>query len=122
MIEIFKPSRYQIPKKKIVQAAEMLLREAQMSDKTLNLIFVGKRKMQDIAFTYKSENVALPVLSFSYKTLEDSDHEKYHDSNLLGEVFLCYPQIVLLASERGRKIDDMIVAMIEHGIANIVNE
>lgn len=70
--------------------------------------------MKQIASKYKKEKVALPVLSFSYKNSEPTTE------NLLGEVFLCYPQVVLLAAERNKKVEDMIDAMIRHGIENLL--
>ena len=79
----------------------------------LNLVFVGTRKMRDIASTYKNERIALPVLSFSYL------HERATTDNVIGEIFLCYPQIVLLAAERNKKVDEMCRQMIRHGMENI---
>jgi len=77
----------------------------------LNIIFIGRTKMKSIASKYKKEREALPVLSFAY------DHEK---DNLLGEVFICYPQAVLLAAERNKTVEVIINSLIEHGIENIL--
>ena len=91
---------------------------------------------------YKREPEALPVLSFSYITTKkimkqaveiDGDTIQHteltatlptivHDDNLLGEIFICYPQAVLLAAERNKKVDDTLKSLIEHGINNLVNE
>ena len=115
MIHIITSSRYKINRKRIVAYVEELLRTYEVgNDFHLNCIFVGKTKMKSIALRYKKEDVALPVLSFSYKD------EPIHDDRLLGEVFLCYPQVVLLAAERNKKVDDMIDTMIKHGIENLL--
>lgn len=82
----------------------------------LNVVFVGKRKMREIANTYKNEDVALPVLSFAYK------EQVGEQENLLGEVIICYPQAVLLAAERGKAVDQMLNALIVHGIENIMTK
>lgn len=89
-----------------------ILEKAGCQNQTLNIVFVGKNKMKTISKKYKKEPVALPVLSFPYK-------ENVEDTNLLGEVILCYPQIVLLAAERNKKVDDMVAHLIEHGIKNL---
>lgn len=70
--------------------------------------------MKDIALRYKKENIALPVLSFSYLD-EEGDAEK-----LLGEIFICYPQAVLLASEREKTVNETIVNLVDHGIETII--
>lgn len=113
MINIVSPSRYKVNKKNIQNKILPYLDRYNIGkDFVLNVIFVGKRKMTEIALTYKGENVALPVLSFSYLGSKDSE-------DLLGEIFICYPQAILLSSERNKKVDDMIIYLIEHGIQNL---
>jgi len=75
---------------------------------------VGKSKMRSISSTYKHEDVALPVLAFPYRNDENIDEP------LLGEIFLCYPQIVLLAVERNKRLDILIDELIVHGIKNLL--
>jgi rRNA maturation RNase YbeY len=78
------------------------------------VVFVGKNKMRQIAATYKHEDVALPVLAFPYSTHQDVGEP------LLGEIFLCYPQVVLLAAERNKRLDPMIDELIIHGLKNLL--
>ncbi|MBI2641780.1 rRNA maturation RNAse YbeY, partial [Candidatus Roizmanbacteria bacterium] len=59
------------------------------------------------------ENVALPVLSFPLV-------EKKAEENLIGEVLICYPQAILLAAQREKKVDDIILELVEHGISNLM--
>jgi ssRNA-specific RNase YbeY (16S rRNA maturation enzyme) len=40
--------------------------------------------------------------------------------NLLGEIFICYPQAVLLAAERNKKVETVIEQLIKHGIENVI--
>ncbi len=118
MINIFSSSRYKIRKSGVERfTQEVLDRYHVDSSSILNVAFVGKRKMRDVASTYKNEDVALPVLSFTYI----NDPENNAD-NIIGEVVICYPQAVLLAAEREKKVDDMIFQLIEHGIQNIFSK
>jgi ssRNA-specific RNase YbeY (16S rRNA maturation enzyme) len=117
MINIVCPSRYKINSRSIKQTiTETLIEQKQPTRAVLNVVFVGTRKMRGIAKTYKHENVALPVLAFAYKELDLSGE------NFLGEIFLCYPQVVLLAAERSKRTDDMINLMVEHGLMNIIKD
>ena len=40
--------------------------------------------------------------------------------NLLGEIFICYPQAVLLAAEKNKKVDDMMTFLLHHAIDNLL--
>ncbi len=70
--------------------------------------------MRSIASTYKHEDIALPVLAFPYRT------DMTMGEPLLGEIFLCYPQVVLLAAERNKRLDALIDELIVHAIKNLL--
>lgn len=115
MINIFSSSRYKINKQALIEHGDEVLRKYRANPTVLvNIAFVGKRKMKQIANEYKDENVALPVLSFSY--LNDREQKPDH---LLGEIIIYYPQAILLTAEREKKVDDMMKQLIEHGLQNI---
>ena len=86
------------------------------SNAEINLIFIGKKKMKTISKDYKKVNVALPVLTFSYLD------RMYPDENnkTFAEIFICYPQAVLLAAEREKRVDNIISQLITHGVENII--
>ena len=113
MISIICPSRYRINRILIKEKTKVFLEKIGYSEKdNLNLIFIGKNKMRQISLKYKKEDVALPVLSFSYK-------ETYDKEKLLGEILFCYPQIVLLAAERNKKVDVIMLQLLEHGLNSL---
>ncbi|MBP6994389.1 rRNA maturation RNAse YbeY [Candidatus Woesebacteria bacterium] len=144
MIHIVDSARFRVDRIFVKQTAQAYLEKVGVpKDADLNIIFVGKRKMLYIATVYKREPEALPVLSFSYVTPKkmikqqiaiDGDALQLADAplastgilapddNLLGEIFICYPQAVLLAAERNKKVDDTLKSLIEHGINNLVSE
>lgn len=114
-VHIVTSSRYKINRTQIRVLVVGMMKKAQIPPEyQVNCIFVGKTKMRKIASTYKKEDVALPVLSFSYMK------DKTGQLNLLGEIFLCYPQIILLAAERSKRVEDMILAMVKHGLENLL--
>jgi len=115
MIRIITSTRYLIDRTRVRLLAEKTMRELNSdSSFSLNIVFIGKNKMRSIASTYKHEDVALPVLAFPYRDDEGLDEP------LLGEVFLCYPQVVLLAAERNKRLDPMIDELLIHGIKNLL--
>ena len=40
--------------------------------------------------------------------------------NLLGEIFICYPQAILLAAEKNKRVDDMMRFLLHHAIDNLL--
>lgn len=136
MLNIITSSRFKINRKLIIKfVSDLLVKYEIPPNAALNIIFIGRKKMKSIAAKYKNENVALPVLSFSYlnnqvKTSEveedpelaegDGKTSEVKQEKVFGEIFICYPQAVLLAAEREKKVDDIILFLIKHGIDNIL--
>ncbi len=115
MINIVSSSRYRVDKKRLKPLIGDFLSEKQISsDWIVNIIFVGKTKMKMITQKYKHEKETLPVLSFPYNDTP-IDSEK-----TLGEVFICYPLAILLAAERNKRVEDMLIWLIKHGIENLI--
>ena len=114
MIQIVSTSRYKVNRKQLrTSVANLLLGKGINTNRSLNVIFVGKKKMKEISSSYKNEDVALPVLAFPYK-------EEKGEDKLLGEIFICYPQAVLLAAQKNKKVDVTILQLIEHGVTNLI--
>lgn len=112
MINIVAATRYKLPKKMLKERSQSYLSSYKVDENTIvNIVFVGRRKMRSIASHYKNEDVALPVLTFPYK---ETGKEA-----VLGEIFICYPQAVLLAAERERRVDDILTFLVQHGIDNL---
>ena len=114
MVNITSSSRYKINRKIIKKRTiDFLLEKGISQNNLINIVFVGKNKMHQISSQYKNEDEALPVLSFLYNEKETNNH-------LLGEVIVCYPQAVLLAAQRNKKVDDILMQLIEHGVKNLL--
>ena len=116
MVKIYTSSRYKVKKKVLSDFAQGRLQTLGVGSFLVNIIIVGKRKMKEVAKTYKQKSVALPVLSFTYNETVAATGEQL----LLGEIFLCYPQAVLLAAERSKGVDKMLEQLISHGIDNLM--
>ena len=113
MINITTSSRYIINRPLIKKVVTDFISKNKLINQTINIIFIGKNKMKTLAKQYKNENTALPILSFKYK-------EKINEENLLGEIFICYPQVILLAAERNKKVEDVMVKLLNHGLENLL--
>lgn len=123
MVKVYSDPRYKINTRSIKKSAREILEKKGIDPEyNLNIIFVGKRKMKKVGECYKKEKVALPVLSFSYTDNKKNNSEGvYEEEKMLGEVLICYPQALLLAAEREKIVNTILLQLIEHGIENIIN-
>lgn len=118
MVMIFSDSRYKIDRGAIQNQSKLVFKKAGFSDMDiLNIIFVGSRKMRQIALDYKKEKTVHPILSFAYP--DDAQKAMVEKEKVVGEIFICYPQAVLLAAEREKRVDVVIHQLIEHGVKTI---
>lgn len=127
MINFFSRSNYKLNRKIVAEKISSYLKKYGFTDKdSLNVIFIGRRKMREIAKKYKKEDSAFPILSFSHLWQNNNIKTQNFpslptDERLIGEIFICYPQAVLLAAEREREVDTIIIELIKHGIENIIS-
>ncbi len=114
IVTVYSSSRYKINRRLIkAKALEVLSMRGAAADTVLSIAFVGKNKMRTVSQTYKDENEALPVLSFPFK-------EKRQDGYFLGEIIVCYPQAILMAAHRSKRVDEVINFLVQHGIENLI--
>lgn len=116
MIAIVASSRYKIDRKKVKSSVAEWMNKLNIYQADFNVILVGKNKMRSLTDKYKKDDVLHPVLSFDLR-----NHGEIQRENVTGEVFICYPQAILLASERNKRVDDTIIELIEHGISSIMS-
>lgn len=115
MITIISSSRYRVNRKSLKEETSQFLLERGISGGSdITIVFVGKNKMREIAEKYKDEDTALPVLTFSY-------NERSEQKQFLGEIIVCYPQAVLMAAQRNKKVDETILSLVKHGIKNLID-
>jgi ssRNA-specific RNase YbeY (16S rRNA maturation enzyme) len=109
-VRCFCSSRYKYNKKALIKhAAEYAARLSLKGD--IDIAIIGSHKMKTLSATYKHENDTLPVLTFTY-------NEEREEGFYKGEVCICYPLAIVMASERNKKVDDMLIILLEHGIKN----
>jgi len=111
IINTITSSRYKIERIKIKNKIEEIINEKSgINFSSLNIVFIGKRKMKILSEKYKNENAILPVLTFYYQEKD------------IGEIFICYPQMILLAAERNKTISYILNFLLNHAINNLIKQ
>lgn len=76
---------------------------------TVEVAVVGDKKIQTLNKKYRGKNKVTDVLSFSWLS-----------GDFLGQIFICYPQIVRQAKEYEISVDEEFARMLVHGLLHLV--
>ena len=80
----------------------------------LEVNIVGEKEIKDLNFRYRGKNKVTDVLSFAWQ------EDKVVKTKNLGQIYICYPQIVRQAKELKIKIKEEFVRMLSHGFLHIM--
>ena len=123
MIKVYfkKQSNYPLKAKLVKEHLRKSLNKGGIvSNSFVSVVVVGKKKMLDISRSYLKDNMMHAVLSFT----EDEIKEKFvyppNDYIFLGEIVLCYPQIVDEAKKEGKRIDAKTKELLEHAALHLL--
>jgi probable rRNA maturation factor len=94
-----------------------------VSDFTVNVSVVGRKAMSDMSKKFLGENNSLhTVLSFPESEMR-GDFEYPPKTDLsLGEIVICYPEVVEEAKEEGKLLEPKIIELIKHGAKHLLGE
>ncbi|OGM14504.1 rRNA maturation RNase YbeY [Candidatus Woesebacteria bacterium RIFCSPLOWO2_01_FULL_39_23] len=94
-----------------------------VSDSDVVIAIVGKKAMLDLAKKFLCENKVLHnVLSFTESEVNKKFIEAKKDVNHLGEIVICYPQVVVEANKEDRLIEDKVYELAEHGADHLMGK
>lgn len=131
-------SRYPVDRKKIRAFVREFLQSRGVDDAVLNVSIVGERKIKELNEKYLQHEGITDVLSFpQYEKGSPVDYESTLDPTPpksdvpgfvappnqlrhLGDVIVCFPEVVRQAMKRGKMVDDHICFLIEHSLMHLL--
>jgi probable rRNA maturation factor len=131
-------SRYPVDRKKIRAFVREFLQSRGVNDAVLNVSIVGERKIKELNEKYLQHEGVTDVLSFpQYEKGSNVDYESTLDPTPqktdvpgfvappdqlrhLGDVIVCFPEVVRQAMKRGKMVDDHICFLIEHSLMHLL--
>lgn len=122
---IHSDSRYPVNRKLIRQVVlETLDRNGMENiDAEVSIAVIGQRKMKKICQKYLGDAMLHEVLSFP---LEDVDGKRFvnpPDEILhLGDVVLCWPQVLEAARDDGVMVDEELMSLVSHGALHLIGK
>lgn len=83
-------------------------------DGQIEINIVGDKEIKNLNFRYRGLNKVTDVLSFAWQ------EEVLVKTRSLGQIYICYPQIVRQAKEFAVKPEEELVRMLAHGFLHII--
>lgn len=92
-----------------------------VSDAEVSVAIVGEQKMLDVGKKYLGDKELHNVLSF---TPDEKDKFVYPPDGVihLGEIIICYPKVFEESIKEGRRIEDKVSELVEHGARHLLGE
>ncbi len=131
-------SRYPVNRKKIRDAIKKYLQEHQVFEAIVNVSIVGERKIKELNEKMLKHEGITDVLSFPQydagstvdyeSTLEPTPKLNEHgafvlppiETRNLGDIVVCFPEVVRQAMKKGKMVDDHIIFLVEHGLSHLL--
>jgi len=93
-----------------------------VSDFSVFVSFVGEKVMKSIASKYLGESSVHNVLSFPESELRGEFKYPKNETSTLGEIVICYPEILKEANDEGKLIDNKAIELVKHGALHLMGE
>lgn len=120
-VEVTKQSNYPVKAAEIKKKLKsFLIKKGIVSDCLVSVAIVGERQMLKMAQKYLHEEKIHNVLSFP----ETGEKGKFRyppaGQIYLGEIVLCYPQLLAEAKAEGKLINQKAYELVEHGALHLL--
>lgn len=131
-------SRYPVNRKKIRQFVLGFFAARNLDNLLVNISIVGERKITELNQEFLHHEGSTDVLSFpQYEKGSDVDYESTlepkpvenptgpfvnppMEKKVLGDIVVCFPEVVRQAMKRGKMVDDHICSLVEHGLLHLL--
>ena len=124
-VNVYKQSNYPISSVKVKKVLkEFLSSRGITSDSEVNLSFVGKKKMLEIAEEHLNEKDKPPHNVLSFLPEETTNKFVYPPDGVihLGDIIICYPVVFEEAKVERKFVEDKAFELVEHGALHLLGE
>lgn len=119
-------SRYPVNRKSLREAVIKVLSGSGIDWKTceVSVAVVGERKMRDISTKYYKDSEKHQILTFPFE--DPTSNVPFVESPdgilRLGEIILCWPQVVREAGRHGVMVDHEMRMLAKHGVEHLLGK
>jgi len=127
-VDIASDTRYPIDRKTVRRAIVDALRKnkSDVGDVEVSVAVVGRRKMKVLTDNYLKDGKTHEILSFPFEDVNSGSGEGFvnHPDGVLrlGDIILCWPEVVLAASRDEMMVDDEVYFLTTHGVDHLLGK
>ncbi len=100
--------------KDLLKICQLVAKKEKKVDGVVEINVIGDKEMTELNFQYRGKKYPTDVLSFAW------EEDKKIKSTMLGQIFICYPQIQRQAKECKIKEQEELARMFIHGLLHLV--
>lgn len=121
-------SRYPVNRKVIKQTVVETFNKNKLGslDSEVSVAVVGSRKMRELADKYMPDGKVHEVLAFPFEDVSSRAGSGFinpsDDILRLGEVVVCWPQLIECAREDDMMVDEELAMLISHGVEHLLGK
>ncbi|KKR77923.1 MAG: hypothetical protein UU23_C0007G0001, partial [Candidatus Curtissbacteria bacterium GW2011_GWA1_40_9] len=127
-VEIVSDTRYPVNRRIVRKAVVDCLTRNKIAggDVEVSVAVVGRRKMKILSDKFLKDGKNHEILSFPYEDISNLHSEGFinpPDGVLrLGDIVLCWPEVILAASADDVMVDDELYSLTEHGVDHLLGK
>lgn len=127
-VDIVSDTRYPIDRKIVRRAVEDTLKrnKSDVGDVEVSVAVVGTRKMKLLTDKYLKDGKNHEILSFPFEDVNSVGGEGFinHPDGVLrlGDIVLCWPEVVLAASRDEMMVNDEVYFLTTHGVDHLLGK
>ena len=127
-------TRYPVNRKLIKRAVGDVLAKNNVHAAEVSVAVVGERKMRELVKNYLHDDEPCEVLAFPLEDVMSSGQRRQGSVNRqgfvnppdgvlrLGDLVLCWPQVLLSASRNDKLVDDEVYFLTGHGVLHLLGK
>lgn len=116
-IEVFNQTEDNIDLNHIKKISKFTLKKEKVTNGIVNIILVDEKTIQDINKEYRNIDKVTDVISFA---LEDNEEISFEFGRLLGDIYICVPQMKRQALEYGHSEIRELSFLTVHGLLHLL--
>ena len=117
-IEFYNCTRQKISSRGLLLVVQETLKKMRRSEAKINLILVGKRRIQTLNRVYRHKDQITDVLSFEVQ--KDAWPQTPEEKDFLGEIFICVDRARSQANKFDHSLEQELAILTAHGVLHLL--
>ena len=114
---IFNTTDEKIDTSELDEVIQFACKKMNIKNPLLNIVIVDNKRIQEINKEYRNKDAVTDVISFAF---EDDGEKLYNDIRVLGDIYICIPQMKRQAIDYGHSEKRELSFLTVHGLLHLL--